>query len=93
YRPIIVAWRNGQPVRLDQIAKVRDGVENELVASWLNDTRAIVLAIQRQPDANTVEVVDKVKALIPALSAQIPPSVSINVINDRSLSIRAAVYD
>jgi HAE1 family hydrophobic/amphiphilic exporter-1 len=93
YRPIIVAWRNGQPVRLDQIAKVRDGVENELVASWLNDTRAIVLAIQRQPDANTVEVVDKVKALIPSLSAQIPPSVSINVINDRSLSIRAAVYD
>ncbi|MDX2205263.1 MAG: efflux RND transporter permease subunit [Hyphomicrobiaceae bacterium] len=93
YRPIIVAWRNGQPVRLDQIARVRDGVENEQVASWLNDTRAIVLAIQRQPDANTVEVVDKVRALIPTLSAQIPPSVSINVINDRSLSIRAAVWD
>ncbi len=93
YRPIVVAFRNGQPVRLEQIARVRNGVENELVASWLNDTRAIVLAVQRQPDANTVEVVDKVKAMIPNLSAQIPPSVSINVINDRSLSIRAAVWD
>ncbi|MBS0243810.1 MAG: efflux RND transporter permease subunit, partial [Proteobacteria bacterium] len=93
YKSVVVAWRNGQPVRLEQIARVRNGVENELVASWLNDTRAIVLAIQRQPDANTVEVIDRIKAMIPGLQAQIPPSVKVNIISDRSLSIRAAVHD
>jgi len=93
YRPLVVAWRNGQPIRLEQIARVRDGVENELVASWYNTSRGIILGIQRQPDANTVAVVDKVRALIPTLTAQIPPSVTINIVNDRSRSVRAAVRD
>ena len=93
YRPLVVAWRNGQPVRLDQIATVRDGVENERTASWFNDQRAILLAIQRQPDANTVAVVDAVQAAIPRLKAQIPPSVDLTVTNDRSVSIRHAVTD
>lgn len=93
YRPLVVAWRDGQPLRLEQIANVYDSVENNLVASWFNNDRAIVLAIQRQPDANTVDVVDRVRAAIPLLSAQVPPSVSIKVLNDRSLSIRAAVAD
>ncbi|WP_027133830.1 efflux RND transporter permease subunit [Geminicoccus roseus] len=93
YRPLVVAWRNGQPVRLDQIATLRDGVENEQGAGWFNDERSIVLAIQRQPDANTVAVVDRIREVIPALESQIPPSISIQITNDRSVSIREAVSD
>ncbi|WP_454619214.1 efflux RND transporter permease subunit [Bradyrhizobium cenepequi] len=93
YRQIYVAWRNGSPVRLDEIAKVYDSVENDKVATWLNDTRAIVLAIQKQPDANTVAVVDSVLAKLPALRASIPPSVNMQVMMDRSVSIRQAVND
>jgi len=93
YRPLVVAWRNGQPVRLGQIANLRDGVENERGAGWFNGERAIVLAIQRQPDANTVAVVDRIREVIPVLQAQIPPSISIQVTNDRSVSIREAIDD
>ncbi|MGX9428158.1 MULTISPECIES: efflux RND transporter permease subunit [Bradyrhizobium] len=93
YRQIYVAWRNGSPVRLDEIAKVYDSVENDKVATWLNDERAIVLAIQKQPDANTVAVVDSVLAKLPALRASIPPSVTMQVMMDRSVSIRQAVSD
>ncbi|MCA6109054.1 efflux RND transporter permease subunit [Bradyrhizobium cenepequi] len=93
YRQIYVAWRNGSPVRLDEIAKIYDSVENDKVATWLNDTRAIVLAIQKQPDANTVAVVDSVLAKLPALRASIPPSVNMQVMMDRSVSIRQAVND
>src|SRR3982075_3883167 len=89
----VLAWRNGSPVKLDEVAKIYDSVENDKVATWLNDERAIVLAIQKQPDANTVAVVDSVLAKLPALRAQIPPSVSINVMMDRSISIRQAVAD
>jgi HAE1 family hydrophobic/amphiphilic exporter-1 len=93
YRHVIVAWRNGSPVRLDEIARIYDSVENDKIATWLNDDRAIVLAIQKQPDANTVAVVDSVLAKLPSLRAQIPPSVSIDVMMDRSISIRQAVSD
>ena len=93
YRHVIVAWRNGSPVRLDEIAKVYDSVENDKIATWFNGTRAIVLAIYRQPDANTVAVVDGVLAKLPALRAQIPPSVKIQVAMDRSQSIRQSVSD
>jgi HAE1 family hydrophobic/amphiphilic exporter-1 len=93
YRPLIVAWRNGAPVRLGDIATVRDSVENDKVASWFNGTRSILLAVQRQPDANTVAVVDSVRALIPIFRGQLPPAVSLNVVNDRSVSIRASVED
>ncbi len=93
FRRIVVAWRNGAPVRLDEIAEVSDGVENERVASWFGDTRAVIVAVVRQPDANTVAVVDEVRARLPAFRAQLPASVDVNVLNDRSTSIREAVSD
>src|ERR1700712_827016 len=93
YRQVVVAWRNGSPVKLDEVAKIYDSVENDKIATWLNDERAVVLAIQKQPDANTVAVVDGVRAKLPALRAQTPPSVSINVMLDRSVSVRQAVSD
>jgi len=93
YAPIVVAWQNGAPVRLSDVANPIDSVENDKIASWLNGTRSIVIAVQRQPDANTVEVVDQVKALLPQIRAEIPPSVSITVLNDRSISIRASIED
>src|SRR6195952_5476712 len=93
YRKVVVAWRNRSPVRLDEVAKIYDGVENERIATWLNDERAIVLAIQKQPDVNTVAVVDGVRAKLPALRAQIPQSVTMSVMLDRSVSVRQAVSD
>src|SRR5262252_9423183 len=93
YRKVLVAYRNGAPVYLDQIARVIDSVENDKVASWFNNERAIVLAIQRQPDANTVAVVDLVRERLPQFRAQIPPSIDMQVLNDRSISIRASVVD
>src|SRR6202165_3345412 len=93
YRHVIVAWRNGSPVRLDEVAHVYDSVENDKIATWFNGTRAIVLAIYKQPDANTVAVVDGVLAKLPTLRAQIPPSVKIDVAMDRSVSIRQSVSD
>ncbi|TCT02666.1 efflux RND transporter permease subunit [Aquabacter spiritensis] len=93
FRRLIVAWRNGAPVRLDEIARISDGVENERVASWFNDSRAIVLAVVRQPDANTVAVVDEVRAHLDQYRAQVPGAVNIEVLNDRSVSIRDAVHD
>ena len=93
YRHIVVAWRNGSPVKLDEVARIYDSVENDKIATWLNDRRAIVLAIQKQPDANTVAVVDGVRAKLPSLRAQIPPSVVMEVLLDRSVSIRQSVSD
>ncbi|HEX7966719.1 MAG TPA: multidrug efflux RND transporter permease subunit [Stellaceae bacterium] len=93
FRQIPVAYRNGGTVRLGDIATVLDSVENDKIASWYNGRRGVVLSVLRQPDANTVDVVDSVKALIPAFRAQIPPSVNIEVLNDRSISIRHAIDD
>ncbi|WP_109110381.1 efflux RND transporter permease subunit [Azospirillum sp. TSO35-2] len=93
FRGLIIAYRNNAPVRLGDVAEVLDSVENDRTASWLNGTRSIMLAIQRQPDANTVEVVDRVRALLPAFQAQLPASAAIKIVNDRSESIRAAVED
>ncbi|MDE3176053.1 MAG: efflux RND transporter permease subunit, partial [Pseudomonadota bacterium] len=93
YKDLVVAWRNGSPVRLDQIAHVYDSVENKQIAAWRGNHRAIVLAVFRQSDANTVEVVDSVKARIPRYEAQLPPSVQAQVLNDRSVSIRDSIGD
>ncbi|HTO83471.1 MAG TPA: multidrug efflux RND transporter permease subunit [Methylomirabilota bacterium] len=93
YGPLIVTYRNGAPVRLGEIAHIIDGVENNRTAGWYNGTRSITLAIQRQPDANTVEVVDGIKALLPTLRAQIPAAIELHVVNDRSQSIRASVRE
>jgi HAE1 family hydrophobic/amphiphilic exporter-1 len=93
YRDVVVAYRNGAPIKLNQIARVIDSVENDKIATWFNDARAIVLAIQRQPDANTVQVVDLVRQGLPNMRAQVPPSIQMQPLFDRSLSIRAAVTD
>ncbi len=93
YRPLIVAYRNGNPVRLEELGRVIDSVQNDKVASWFGDTRAIVLAIQRQPGTNTVAVVDAIKSLLPAFRAQIPAAVSLAILYDRSQSIRNSVED
>jgi hydrophobic/amphiphilic exporter-1 (mainly G- bacteria), HAE1 family len=93
YDDLVVAWRNGAPVRLSEIARVYDSVENDQIAGWSGQDRAIVLAIYRQSDANTVDVVDGVKAKIPYYQSQLPPSVDVRVINDRSVSIRQSISD
>src|SRR2546423_142507 len=93
YRKVVVAYRNGAPIKLDEIARVTDSVENDQIASYFNNERAIVLAIQRQPDANTVSVVDSVKSRLPSYRAQIPAAIKMEVLNDRSISIRASVID
>ena len=93
YGPLVVAWRNGSPVRLDEVARVTDSVENNQIAAWHNADRAIVMAIFRQSDANTVDVVNNVRAKIPYLQAQLPPSVDVRILNDRSVSIRQSIHD
>jgi HAE1 family hydrophobic/amphiphilic exporter-1 len=93
YRPLIVAYRNGSPVRLGELGRIIDSVENDKVAAWFNDDRAIMLAIQRQPGTNTVEVVDSIRKILPELQAQIPASVQFHILFDRSTSIRDSVND
>jgi len=93
FRSIIIASRDGRPVRLGDLATVADSVENNQTASWYNGTRAIILGVFRQPEANTVEVVDRIKALLPSFESQLPRAAKLNVLNDRSTSIRDAVHD
>jgi HAE1 family hydrophobic/amphiphilic exporter-1 len=93
YREVPVAYRNGTPVRLGELARVYDGVENDKSASWFNDARTVYLAIQRQPGTNTVDVVDSIRALLPQLQAQLPAAVDLQVRYDRSESIRESVGD
>ena len=97
YRPLIVTYRNGNPVRLREIGRIIDSVENDKIASWYNvgkaSSRSVILAIQRQPGTNTVEVVDSIKALLPMFRKQMPASVNLDIIYDRSVSIRESVAD
>ena len=93
FRGIIVAVRGDRPVRLGELAVVTDSVEDNQTASWYNGTRAILLGVYRQPEANTVEVVDRIKALLPSFESQLPRGAALNVLNDRSTSIRDAVHD
>ncbi|HUS05300.1 MAG TPA: efflux RND transporter permease subunit [Bryobacteraceae bacterium] len=93
YRPIIVAYRKGSPVRLEQLGNVVDSVENDKIIAWFNNKHAMVLAVQRQPGTNTVEVVDNIKALLPALRREIPPSVNLSIGFDASQSIRGSIRD
>ena len=93
FSPLIVAYRNGAPVRLNELGVVTDSVQDNRTASWYNGNRAIVLAILRQPGTNTVEVVDSIKKVLPQLQQQIPAAVSVNTLYDRSVSIRASVND
>ncbi|MFA4903109.1 MAG: efflux RND transporter permease subunit [Desulfobaccales bacterium] len=93
YRPLIVAYRGGQPVRLSELGRVINSVENDKIASWYRNTRGIVLAIQRQPGTNTIEVVDSINKILPVLRSQIPASVGIYTLYDRSATIRESVND
>jgi len=93
YRPLIVAYKNGAPVRLEEVATVRDDVENNKRANWLGDQRAIVLAIQRQPDANTPATVAAIKAILPAFQEKLPASIELSVLYDRSISISQSIAD
>jgi len=91
FRPVIVTYRNGAPVRLQELGRVIDGVQNDKVAAWFGGKRGIVLAIQRQPGTNTIEVVDNIKKLLPTFRAEVPPAIDLEVLYDRSVSIRASV--
>ena len=93
YDSLILAYRNGSPVRVRDVGKAIDGPENNLIAGWYNQQRAIILAIQRQPGANVVDTVQRVKAMLPVLQASIPSAIKVNVISDRTETIRASVGD
>ncbi len=93
FRPIIVAYRHGAPVRLQELGHVYDSVQNDKVAAWFNDSRCLVLAIQRQPGTNTVEVSNAVKALLPSFKSQIPASATMNILFDKAEPIQASVND
>jgi HAE1 family hydrophobic/amphiphilic exporter-1 len=93
YRSLIVTYRNGSPVRLGELGKVIDSVQTDKVAAWYNGKRGIVLAIQRQPGTNTIEVVNEIRKLMPTFREQIPPAVNIDILYDRSLTIRESVQE
>jgi multidrug efflux pump len=93
YKPIIVAYKNGGPVHVSDVADVVDGAENVQQAAWMNQVPAVILNIQRQPGANVIEVVDRIKRLLPQLQASLPPAVQVAVLSDRTTTIRASVED
>ena len=93
YRPLIVAYRKGSPVRLGELGRVIDSVENDKIASWYNNVRNIGLAVYRQPGTNTVQVVDSIRELLPTFRAQMPGAIELNILHDRSESIRDSVND
>ncbi|HTU46597.1 MAG TPA: MdtB/MuxB family multidrug efflux RND transporter permease subunit [Bryobacteraceae bacterium] len=93
YRSVIVAYKNGAPVRLEDVATVIDGPENTHEAAWMNTTPAVIVNIQRQPGANIIAVVDRIKALLPQLRVSIPSAVDVAVLTDRTTTIRASVKD
>jgi multidrug efflux pump len=93
YKGMIVAYRNGSPVRLTDVADVIDGAENTRLAAWANQLPAIIVNIQRQPGANVIEVVDRIKKLLPQLQASMPAAVDVTVLTDRTVTVRASVHD
>lgn len=93
YGKVIIAYKNGAPVRLSDIAEAVDSVEDVRQAAWMNNTPAVILNIQRQPGANVIEVVDRVKALLPQLRSSLPSSVQVSILTDRTTTIRASVED
>ena len=93
YRELVVAYRNGAPVRLSEVAKVIDGAENVRLAAWANDNASVIVNIQRQPGANVLEVVDDIKKLLPELQASLPLSIEVIPLTDRTVTIRASIHD
>src|SRR5262249_4599081 len=93
YQSVIIAYKNGGPVRLQDVADVVQDVENSRQAAWMNETPAVIVNVQRQPGANTIQVADRIKQLLPQLTASLPPSVKISILTDRTETIRASVSD
>src|SRR5581483_4020299 len=93
FKPVVVAWRNGAPVRLQDIARVEDSVENEEARAEYDGMRSIIVSVQREPDANTVAVTDAIHELLPRFREELPPTIQLRVLSDRSESIRASVHD
>ena len=93
YDDLIIAYRNGSPVRIRDIGHAISAGENELISAWYNKRRAILLAVQREPGANVIETVQRIKAMMPVLQASIPAAVKVNVVSDRTVTIRASVAD
>jgi multidrug efflux pump len=93
YRSLIVAYKNGSPVRLSDVGDVIDGPQNDKLGAWMNETPAIILNIQRQPGANVISVVEGIKALLPQLQASLPAAIDLNILTDRTVTIRASVQD
>jgi len=93
FRDIIVAYRNGAPVRIRDVASVEEGQENNRIAAWMDNTQAVIVNVQRQPGANVIEVVDRIKTLLPTLRETLPNSLDVTVLTDRTLTIRASVRD
>ncbi len=93
YRPLIIAYKNGSPIRLQDVASVVDGAENVQQAAWMNTAPAVIVNIQRQPGANIISVVDRIKKLLPQLQASLPAAVKVSVLTDRTETIRASVQD
>ncbi|MDR3483528.1 MAG: MdtB/MuxB family multidrug efflux RND transporter permease subunit [Bradyrhizobium sp.] len=93
YSPLIVAYKNGSPVRLSDVGEVIDGAQNDKLGAWMNETPAIILNIQRQPGANVIAVVEGIKALLPQLQASLPAAIDVNILTDRTVTIRASVED
>ncbi|MCB4358821.1 MdtB/MuxB family multidrug efflux RND transporter permease subunit [Quatrionicoccus australiensis] len=93
YRDLVIAWKNGAPIRLGDVAELVDGAENNRLAAWAGKDPAIILNIQRQPGANVIETVDRIKQLLPQLQESLPANVSLQLLTDRTVTIRASVHD
>jgi multidrug efflux pump len=93
YKSIIIAYKNGNPVRLSDVADVKEAAENSYLAGWVNDSPGIILNIQRQPGANVIQVVDRIKQLLPGLSSSLPAAAEVSILTDRTNTIRASVHD
>ena len=93
YKSLIVAYKNGSPVRLSDVGDVVDGAQNDKLGAWMNETPAIILNIQRQPGANVIAVVEGIKSLLPQLQASLPAAIDVNILTDRTVTIRASVED
>src|SRR6202022_4500622 len=93
YRPLIIAYKNGAAVHLSDVADVIDGVEDDTLAAWVGSTPTVLLDVQRQPGANIIQTVDRIKKLLPKLTASIPPPVKVSILTDRTQTIRASVRD
>jgi len=93
YRPIIVAYKDGSPIRLSEVADVVDGAENNQLAGWADQSRAVILNVQRQPGANVIEVADSVKSLLPRLQSALPAGIKVKILSDRTETVRASVDD